>query len=100
MTRVLLLAGGNSDERAVSLRSGAAVKTALVTQGYEVKEFDPIRDLDQSDVDGIDVVFPVIHGAGGEDGSLQAQLDKFNIPYIGTGAKASALCFDKWKYKE
>jgi D-alanine-D-alanine ligase len=100
MTRVLLLAGGNSDEREVSLRSGASVKAALIKAGYEVKEFDPAQPLTKTEVEGCDVVFPVLHGAGGEDGTLQAQLDKFGTPYVGTGTAASELCFDKWRYKE
>lgn len=100
MTQVLLLAGGTSDEREVSLRSGAAVKAALLAEGYEVRDFDPSKPLTESTVEGCDVAFPVLHGAGGEDGSLQAKLDELGLPYVGTGAAASELCFDKWRYKQ
>jgi D-alanine-D-alanine ligase len=100
MTRVLVLLGGNSDEREVSLRSGAAVKAALGQKGFEVAEFDTANALTKEAVAGYDVVFPVLHGLGGEDGKLQAKLDGFGVRYVGTGAEASALCFDKWAYKQ
>jgi D-alanine-D-alanine ligase len=47
-----------------------------------------------------DVVFPAVHGAGAEDGTLQAELEKHHARYVGTGAEASSLCFDKWRYRE
>jgi D-alanine-D-alanine ligase len=100
MTKVLLLAGGRSDEREVSLRSGLAVKNALQKQGHQVTSWDPVKPLDQLDLGNYEVVFPVLHGAGGEDGSLQAQLESTGIPFVGTGSVASALCFDKWRYKK
>lgn len=100
MISVLLLAGGNSDEREVSLRSGASVKTALLTAGYHVKEFDPAQPLTKNETENCDVAFPVLHGIGGEDGTIQTRLDELNIPYVGTGSEASALCFDKWRYKQ
>lgn len=100
MAKVLVLCGGGSDEREVSLRSGASVKAALLQAGYQVKEFDPVEPVTKDVLKGCDVVFPVLHGAGGEDGSLQHQLDELGIPYVGTGAEASELCFDKWRYKQ
>jgi D-alanine-D-alanine ligase len=100
MIKVLVLSGGKSEEREVSLRSGASVKAALTQAGYEVGEFDPATPLTRNVLAGYEVVFPVLHGAGGEDGSLQARLDDFGVRYVGTGAAASALCFDKWRYKQ
>jgi D-alanine-D-alanine ligase len=61
---------------------------------------DPADGLDEQTLKTADIVFPVLHGIGGEDGTLQAQLDKLGLPYVGTGAEASSLCFDKWRYKE
>ena len=100
MSSVIVLAGGTSDERAVSLRSGAAVSAALQAASHDVTVLDPADGLTKELLVGHDVVFPVLHGAGGEDGSLQTQLDIFRLPYVGTGAAASALCFDKWQYKQ
>ncbi len=98
MTRVLVLSGGDSDERAVSLRSGTAVATALQAAGYDVVMADP-RDSDVLPHD-IDVVFPALHGEGGEDGLLQAALEANNMPYVGSDSVASALCFDKWRWRK
>lgn len=100
MARVLVLAGGSSDEREVSLRSGAAVAKALHDTGHEVVQIDPVDGPLAATLQGIDVVFPVLHGAGGEDGSIQAELEKLGVPYVGSGVKASQLCFDKWRWRE
>ncbi len=100
MSLVIVLAGGTSDERDVSLRSGAAVAAALERKGYRVRQLDPVNGLAATDFNDANVVFPVLHGKGGEDGSLQPQLDDFGVPYIGSGAVASRLCFDKWQYKQ
>ncbi len=102
MKHILVLAGGNSDEREVSLKSGASVKKALTAYGYIVTMFDPIDGLDslQKNLPGIDAVLPALHGEGGEDGSIQEFLEQQDIPFIGSGSVASRLCFDKWAYKE
>jgi D-alanine-D-alanine ligase len=100
MAYVLVLAGGSSDEREVSLRSGEAVAKALKAAGHEVVQFDPAHGISAQNIRGYDVVFPVLHGKGGEDGSVQAELEKFGVPYVGSGAAASELCFNKWNYKQ
>lgn len=100
MSSVIVLAGGNSDERAVSLRSGAAVAAALKRSGHRVSQVDPADGLTAANFKNTDVVFPALHGAGGEDGAVQAKLDDFGVPYVGSGAEASKLCFDKWQYKQ
>lgn len=98
---ILLLAGGYSNERDVSLRSGDAVEKALKAKGHEVRRADPKEDLDwPAIIDGIDAAFIALHGAGGEDGDIQAQLEAVGLRYTGCGIGASDLCWDKWAYKE
>lgn len=95
--RVLVLQGGNSSEREVSLRSAQSVIQALHDLNHFVTTYDPILGMDGlSDyVDRVDVVFPVLHGAQGEDGSVQAALERIGLPYVGADSGVSALCFDK-----
>lgn len=100
MIKVAVLAGGSSDERAVSVRSGAAVASALEKAGYSVTQLDPASGFSAEKLQGSDVVFPALHGQGGEDGSLQKQLDEWGVPYVGSGVESSELCFDKWRYKQ
>jgi D-alanine-D-alanine ligase len=100
MQYVIVLAGGNSDEREISLRSGAAVAAALTEAGYETDILDPSHNLESriDDLRKAVVVFPALHGLGGEDGELQAFLEEHKIPFVGSGSEASALCFDKERY--
>ena len=98
MSTILVLSGGISAEREVSLRSGASVTKALEAKGFTVVNRDPKDGLDN--LGQIDAAFPALHGLGGEDGAIQAELQKLHIPYVGSDAAASALCFDKWAYKQ
>ncbi len=95
--RILVLEGGTSPERAVSLQSAENVKEALRSLGHEVVSYDTGEGLSgmQRFLPGTDVVFPVLHGKDGEDGVVQAFLDDQRIPYVGSGAEASRTCFDK-----
>lgn len=97
---VLLLSGGKSAERKVSLRSGAAVKEALLEAGHTVTEADPATTLDDALLTSADVVFPALHGIGGEDGLLQERLEALGQPFVGAGSQASKLCFNKWQYRQ
>lgn len=95
--KILVLGGGNSPEREVSLRSAKSVATAAREAGFEVIEADPasgpsIFDNLPSDT----VVFPILHGEGGEDGALQLELEKRGLPFLGSDSKSSKKCFDKW----
>lgn len=103
MTHVTVLSGGASDEREVSLRSGTSIMKALQSAGYETSWVDPV-DLGEEaliqQLSRADVVFPVLHGIGGEDGTIQSIMELHDITYIGTDAKASVVCFDKWSYKK
>ncbi|ACZ32370.1 D-alanine/D-alanine ligase [Xylanimonas cellulosilytica DSM 15894] len=99
--RVVVLAGGLSHERDVSLRSGRRVAEALRSVGVDVAVHDVdaqlLRYLDEHRPD---VVWPLLHGAGGEDGSLRDVLELAGVPYVGTGPRASRLAWDKPIAKE
>jgi D-alanine-D-alanine ligase len=101
-TKVLVLSGGNSDEREVSLRSGLAVAAALRQTGYDVATADPAGGFQSllPDMKAADVVFPALHGSGGEDGELQGFLEQHDISFVGSDSRSSALCFDKAAYAE
>jgi D-alanine-D-alanine ligase len=86
--------GGPSAEREVSLRSGAAVTAGLRAAGYTVTLVD-VRDARVDAPDGVEAVFLALHGAFGEDGTVQAILDGLGVPYTGSGARASRAAFDK-----
>jgi D-alanine-D-alanine ligase len=98
MTRVVVLYGGISAERAVSLASGVQVAGALRESGYDVKAVDVGPDL-SAVVAALspkpDVVFNALHGRFGEDGAIQGVLDWLGIPYTHSGVRASAIAMDK-----
>jgi D-alanine-D-alanine ligase len=96
---VTVMLGGPSAEREVSLRSGAAVACALRAVGYRVSELDP-RDSGWKLPKDTDVVFLALHGTYGEDGTVQAQLEKLGVPYTGCGPEASRVAFDKVTTKQ
>ena len=91
---ITVMLGGPSAEREVSLRSGAAVARALRSLGHEVFELDP-RTPEWSLPPRSDVVFLALHGTYGEDGTVQAQLERLGVPYTGCDAEASRIAFDK-----
>ncbi|MDO5726522.1 MAG: D-alanine--D-alanine ligase [Bowdeniella nasicola] len=95
-THVLILSGGLSHERDVSLRSGNCVANILKDSGYQVS----IGDVDTKLLETIarespDVVWPLIHGAEGEDGSLQDLLELLGVAYVGTSADGCRLASRK-----
>lgn len=99
--QVAVLYGGTSAEREISLRSGNAVINALRESGVSTIPVDigndPLQQLQQLRVDR---AFIALHGAGGEDGKIQALLEWLNLPYTGSGIAASALCMDKLRTKQ
>ncbi|OUR83176.1 D-alanine--D-alanine ligase [Cycloclasticus sp. 46_120_T64] len=98
--KVAVLMGGNAAEREISLLSGQAVLQALLAQGVDAIKFDPkTQGLEQLTQRGIDRVFNIIHGRGGEDGLLQGALELMGIPYTGSGVLGSALGMDKLRTK-
>jgi D-alanine-D-alanine ligase len=110
--RVAVLGGGRSSEHEVSLASAASVRAGLEEAGYLPVAIEIGRDgvwrRDGATIavepgrglDGADVVFPVLHGPFGEDGTVQGLLECLDVPYVGAGVLASALCMDKVMFKE
>lgn len=98
--RVTVLYGGPSAEREVSLVSGKAVIEGLKSAGHEVFG----SDVSPADLSGLDhpadVIFPVLHGQFGESGELQEILEQRNLPFVGSGSKASRLGMDKITTKQ
>lgn len=98
--KVAVLFGGRSAERDVSLKSGAAVLAALRRNGVDAHAFDPAeRELSELKTEKFDRVFVMLHGRGGEDGTVQGALELMGIPYTGSGVMASAIGMDKWRTK-
>ena len=110
--RVAVLAGGRSSEHEVSLASAAAVRSGLEQGGHEALHVELARDGGWS-VDGrpvtlepgagllgAEVVFPVLHGPFGEDGTVQGLLELLEVPYVGAGVAASAVSMDKVLFKD
>ncbi len=95
-SRVVVLAGGISHERDVSLRSGRRVADSLAEQGIEVELRDPDSTiLAYLQASRPDVVWPALHGASGEDGALRGLLEFLDIPFVGSRADAARLAWDK-----
>jgi D-alanine-D-alanine ligase len=110
--RVAVLSGGRSSEHEVSLASGAAVRAALAEAGHEVLDVflsregtwmidgGPVTLVPGGGLLGADVVFPVLHGPWGEDGTVQGVLELLDVPYVGAGVLGSALAMDKVVFKD
>ncbi|WP_308287325.1 D-alanine--D-alanine ligase family protein [Actinomadura parmotrematis] len=93
---VVVLAGGLSYEREVSLRSGRRVADALRSLDVPVVLYDSDASLlDRLAADPPDVVFPVLHGASGEDGAVRGVLDLLPVPYVGARPDACRIAWDK-----
>jgi D-alanine-D-alanine ligase len=110
--RVAVLAGGRSSEYAVSLASAASVRAGLERAGHVAFVVEIGREgvwrVDGREIalspgagfEGADVVFPALHGPFGEDGTVQGLLECLDVPYVGAGVLASALCMDKVLFKD
>ena len=94
--RIGVLMGGQSSERDVSLRTGAAVHRALCRRGYDAVTIDvgPMLSRNLQD-QNIAIAFLALHGPGGEDGAMQGFLETVGIPYTGSGIQASAVGMHK-----
>jgi D-alanine-D-alanine ligase len=110
--RVAVLGGGRSGEHEVSLASAGAVRSGLEEAGHAVVAVEIARDGRWSaggepvtlepagGLLGCDAVFPALHGPYGEDGTVQGLLDALDVPYVGAGVLASAVCMDKVLFKD
>jgi D-alanine-D-alanine ligase len=110
--RVAVLAGGRSSEHEISLASAAAIRTGLEQAGHEAvavaihsdghwtADGGPVAIEPSGGVLDADVVFPALHGPFGEDGTVQGLLELADVPYVGAGVLASALCMDKVTFKD
>jgi D-alanine-D-alanine ligase len=123
--RVAVVSGGRSSEHEISVASGRSVAAALAGAGWDVVAIEidrggrwalgaGTRELEPAAADGsarlpdrpvtgaladVEVVFPVLHGPFGEDGTVQGLLELAGVPYVGAGVTASALCMDKDLFK-
>ena len=94
--RVVVLLGGKSAERDISLKTGTAVAQGLRIAGHDVVEVDPMDvSIQQFDFSEFDAVFIALHGDFGEDGCVQAILEERQIPFTGPNSHASRLAFSK-----
>jgi D-alanine-D-alanine ligase len=96
---IVVMRGGLSAEREVSLRTGAAVADALRSRNHSVTEVDP-KSTDFKLPSGVDVVFLALHGTFGEDGTIQTELESRGLPYTGSGPEGSRVAFDKIESKK
>jgi len=93
---VLVLAGGISHERDISLKSGRRVADGVRSHGLSVTLVDPDHTLLDTLVHHApDVVWPVLHGASGEDGALRSLMEMIGVPYVGSSAQATMLAWEK-----
>ena len=94
--KVLLLSGGISKERLISLDTGLQVAKELKKNGYKVKISEPNDELEKNIINfKPSVIFNALHGQFGEDGYIQSVLDRYKIPYTHSGVIASAIAMDK-----
>jgi D-alanine-D-alanine ligase len=109
--KVAVLSGGTSSEHDVSVRSGASVADGLREAGHEVVEVlierggrwlagsEELELRPAGGLLGADVAFPILHGPGGEDGSVQGLLEVLGVAYVGSDVPSSANCLDKITFK-
>ena len=110
--RIGVLAGGRSSEHDVSLKSAESVRSGLAESGHELVDVllerdggwscagEPVALEPGGGLLGCDVVWPVLHGPFGEDGSVQGLLELLDVAYVGAGVLSSALCMDKLLFKD
>lgn len=98
--KIAVLFGGTSSERKISIASGQSVLNSLLKSGLKAYPVDtkyyPIEKLKK---EGFNKAYIVLHGKGGEDGSIQGALEHLKIPYTGSGIMASSIAIDKFRTK-
>jgi len=92
-----ILAGGDSAEREISLKSSAAIKNACKNLGYQAIQIVLDGNINKiiSELEEVDFVFIALHGGNGENGVIQGLLESLEIPYNGSGVLASSLGMEK-----
>ena len=110
--RIAVLAGGRSSEHDISLASAGAIRGGLERAGHEVLDVriardgtwshggEPLSVVPGRGLLGADAAFPALHGPYGEDGTVQGMLECLDLPYVGAGVLASAVCMDKLVFKQ
>ena len=94
--KILILSGGISKERLISLDTGSQVAKELKKNGYKVKICEPDRYLEKNiNIFKPAIIFNALHGQFGEDGYIQSVLERFKIPYTHSGVIASSIAMDK-----
>ena len=94
--KILILSGGLSKERLISLDTGKQVAQELKKNGYKIQISEPDRSLSLNIKKfKPDIIFNALHGQFGEDGYIQSILEKFKIPYTHSGVVASSIAMDK-----
>ena len=93
---ILVVSGGSSSEREISLKSGKACSNAIKSLKYKVLNFDPAKkDLKKIKNYKVDLIFNALHGKDGEDGIAQSYFEYFKIPYTHSGILSSMNSMDK-----
>ena len=96
MKKVIILAGGISKERLISLDTGLQVAKELKKSGYKIKISEPDNSLEKNiKAFKPSIIFNALHGQFGEDGYMQTILEQFKIPYTHSGVIASSIAMDK-----
>ncbi len=99
--RILVVLGGTSREREVSLDSGKACIKALKKLGHKVSKFDPkFFPVSKINANKVDVIFNALHGKEGEDGKIQSFFEHFRIPYTHSGVLSSMIAMNKYFSKQ
>ena len=95
-----VLLGGTAAERDISLESGANVAASLEAAGATVIRVDPVEQHWPEKLQNVEFIFNLLHGPGGEDGTVQGLFDLMGLPYSGSGVLGSALTMDKVRTKQ
>ena len=99
--KVMLIYGGISSEREISIISSKGINDSLIRNNYEVIRIDADENLElQIKKHSPDVIFNALHGTWGEDGKVQKIIELTNVPYTNSGIRASELAMDKYKSSE
>ncbi len=99
--RILVILGGTSREREVSLDTGLSCIKALKKSGYKILKFDPkFSSITEIKKNHADVIFNALHGKGGEDGKIQSFFEYIGIPYTHSGVLSSMIAMNKYFSKQ